>query len=154
FGLWPALSLSKPDLNNALKEGARQTSAGLRHTRARNLLVIFQVAISLLLLVIAGLMARSLARLLSIDPGFNPENVLTMRLNIPPSRSEGGRKIAVIFQQLSDRIRTVPGVQFTGVASHIPFENTAVETITTESNVAQGEARTESVDTRTIGTDY
>jgi putative ABC transport system permease protein len=107
FGLWPALSLSKPDLNNALKEGARQTSAALRHARARSMLVVFQVAISLLLLVIAGLTVRSLARLLSIDPGFNPENVLTMRLNIPPSRSGGGQQLAVIFQQLSDRIRTV-----------------------------------------------
>jgi putative ABC transport system permease protein len=154
FGLWPALSLSKPDLNNALKEGARETSSGLRHTRARNMLIVFQVALSLLLLVTAVLMARSLARLLSIDPGFNTENTLTMRLNIPPSRSEGGRLLPVIFQQLSDRIRTVPGVQLTGVASHIPFENRAVDTVTVESNVPQGEARTESVDTRTISTEY
>jgi putative ABC transport system permease protein len=80
--------------------------------------------------------------------------VLTMRLNIPPSRSGGGQHLADIFQQLSDRIRTVPGVQSTGVASHIPFSNKADETVTIESNVSQGESRTESVATRTVSTDY
>src|SRR6266511_1837301 len=153
FGLWPALSLSKPDLNNALKEGS-QTSAGLRHASARNMLVVFQVAISLLLIVSAGLTARSLIRLMNVDPGFNPENVLTMRLNIPPSRSGDGQQNAVIFQQLSERIRTVPGVQSVGVASHIPFDQTATETVTVESNVAQGGAQTENVDTRTVSTDF
>ncbi len=154
FGLWPALSLSKPDLNNALKEGARQTSAGLRHARARGVLVVFQVAISLFLLVIAGLTARSLIRLMNVDPGFNSENVLTMRLNIPPARSGDGQQNAVIFQRLSDRIRTVPGLQSIGVASHIPFDQTATETVTIERDIAQGRAQTERVDTRTVSTNY
>jgi predicted permease len=69
FGLWPALRFSKPDLNNVLKNGS-QTSAGLGHARARSMLVVFQVAISLVLLVTAGLMVRSLVRLLFVDPGL------------------------------------------------------------------------------------
>ncbi len=72
FGLWQALSSSKPDLNNALKEGG-QTSAGLGYASARNMLVVFQVAISLVLLVTAGLMVRSIGRLLLVDMGFNPK---------------------------------------------------------------------------------
>jgi putative ABC transport system permease protein len=153
FGLWPALSMSKPDLNIALKEGP-QTSAGLRLGRNRSMLVVFQVAISLVLFVIAGLTVRSFLRLIDADPGFNTENLLTMRLNIPPARTNNGQPIAPIFQQLSDRIRTVPGVQSVGVASHIPFDQTESWTVTVERNVSQGGAQTGSVDTRTISTDY
>jgi putative ABC transport system permease protein len=153
FGLWPALSLSKPDLNNELKEGG-QTSAGGRHTGARSMLVVFQVAISLVLLVVAGLMVRSIVRLMKVDPGLNTENLLTMRLNISPARSGDGRQNAAIFQQLSDRIRTIPGVRSAAFASHIPFDFTFASTVTIEQNASQGALQTESVDTRTISTDY
>jgi putative ABC transport system permease protein len=153
FGLWPALSSSKPDLNNALKEGS-QPSAGLRHAGARSALVVFQVAISLVLLVTAGLTARSLLRLMNVDPGFNPENALTMRLNIPPARSGGGGQNMAIFQQLSERIRTVPGVQSTAVATHVPFSQRATESVTIERAIAQAAPQTESVETRTVSKEY
>jgi putative ABC transport system permease protein len=153
FGLWPALSVSKPDLNVALKDGA-QTFAGVRLAGARSLLVVFQVAISLVLLVIAGLTVRSLIRLMNVDPGFNTENLLTMRLNISPARSRNGQQMAIIFQQLSDRIRTVPGVRSAAFASHIPIDQTESWTVTVEHNASQGGLQTESVDTRTISADY
>jgi putative ABC transport system permease protein len=153
FGLWPALSISKPDLNKELKEGG-QASAGMRHAGVRSLLVVFQVTISMVLLVIAGLMVRSLIRLMNIDPGLNPESVLTMRLNISPAKSNNGQQMAAIFQQLSERIRTVPGVQSAGFASHIPIDQTEPLIVTTEQNNSQGGAQTESVDTRTISPDY
>jgi putative ABC transport system permease protein len=152
FGLWPALRLSKPDLNNALKEGW-QTSAGSGQGRARSMLVVFQVAISLVLLVTAGLMVRSIVRLLFVDPGFNPENVLTMRVNIPPARAGGGDRNMVILQQLSERISTVPGVQSAGLATTMPFVEPLTAAITVEGIGAQG-AQTESVDYRTISTNY
>jgi predicted permease len=152
FGLWPALSLSKPDLNNALKEGG-QNSAGLSHALARSLLVVFQVAISLVLLVTAGLMVRSIVRLLFVDPGFNPENVLTMRVNIPPARAGGGDRNMVTLQQLSERISTVPGVQSAGLATTMPFVESMSAPITVEGIGAQG-AQTENVDYRTISTNY
>jgi putative ABC transport system permease protein len=153
FGIWPALSLSKPDLNNELKEGG-QTSAGGRHSGARSMLVVFQVAISLVLLVIAGLTVRSLIRLMNVDPGFNSENLLTMRLNISPARLRNGQQVGAIFQQLSDRLRTIPGVRSAALASHIPFDFTFSSTVTIEQSAAQQAAQTESVDTRTISTDY
>jgi hypothetical protein len=112
FGVWPALSISNPNLHTALKEGSPTTLAG-----TRSMLVVFQVAISLVLLVIAGLTVRSLLGLMMVDPGFNPERLLTMRLNIPPARVGGGRGYAGFYQQLSDRIRNVPGVESVGVSS-------------------------------------
>jgi putative ABC transport system permease protein len=153
FGLWPALRLSKPDLNNALKEGS-QTSAGVgSYGGTRSLLVVFQVAISLVLLVTAGLMVRSMVRLLFVDPGFNPENILTMRLNIQPARAGGGNQNMAVLQELSGRISTVPGVQSAGLATTMPFVEQLTATITVEGIGAQG-AQTESVDYRTISTNY
>src|SRR6266852_5589415 len=81
FGLVPAWQVSKPDLNSALKEGGRQTTAGSH--RLRSSLVVFEVALSLILLVGAGLLTRSFLALLNTNPGFNPEGVLTMNLNLP-----------------------------------------------------------------------
>jgi putative ABC transport system permease protein len=154
FGLWPALSISKPDLNKALKVGW-QTSAGLRHAGARSLLLVFQVSITLVLLVVAGLTVRSLIRLMKVDPGFNPENVLSMRLNIPPTISENGQRMAAIFQQLSERVRAVPGVRSVGFVSHTPIIQTIESwTVTAEHDVLQSGVQTESIATRTISTNY
>jgi putative ABC transport system permease protein len=154
FGLWPALSLAKADLNNALKEGGL-TSSGMGHARARSILVVFQVAISLVLLVTAGLTVRSLVRLMRVEPGLNPENVLTMRLNIPPARLAGEQQNHARFQQFVDRIRTVPGIQFAAAASHVPFSGQPYLTnITVESNVAPGGVQTENVATRTVSPEY
>jgi len=153
FGIWPALRLSNPDLIQTLKEGS-QTSAGLGQARARSLLVIFQVAISLVLLVTAGLTVRSLVRILKIDPGFNTENILSIRLNIPPARAAGGNQNQAIFQQFIDRIRTVPGVQSVASTTHSPFDFSMTDTITVESNAAQGNTQTENIESRTISSDY
>src|SRR6185503_14330705 len=84
FGLAPAWQTSKPNLNDSLKEGSRQTS-GSSH-RLRSSLVVFEVALSLMLLIGAGLAARSFLSLLRTDPGFNPDNVLTMRIMLPSTK--------------------------------------------------------------------
>src|SRR6266850_2243668 len=113
FGMVPALHASKLDLNESLKEGLRGTSTGLRENRLRSLLVISEVAMALVLLVSAALLTKSFVRLLDVNPGFNPANVLAMDIqlpNLPPSRYAKDEEQTAFFQQLMDRIEALPGV--------------------------------------------
>jgi putative ABC transport system permease protein len=86
FGLLPALNASKLDVNEALKESTRASTGGASRHRVRSVLVVSEIALALVLLIGAGLLIKSLWRLRAIDPGFNPENLLTMRLELPESR--------------------------------------------------------------------
>ena len=83
FGLVPALQLSKPDLNTVLRAEGRGSSGNRRRNNARNILVVSQVALSMVLLVGAGLLIRSFIRLQTATPGFDPKNVLSMRISLP-----------------------------------------------------------------------
>lgn len=119
FGLFPALQVSKPNLNDSLKEGSRQTS-GSSH-RMRSSLVVFEVALSLVLLVGAGLLARSFLSLLRTDPGFDPENVLTMNLVLPAAKYKDRPSRAAFYQELVQRVKSTPGVQSAAVVNYIPL---------------------------------
>jgi putative ABC transport system permease protein len=119
FGLVPALQASKVNLNDALKDGGR-SSAGSGHTRLRNLLVVSEVALALALLIGAGLMLRSFIRLMSVDPGLDPRNVLTVDIRL--SRSKYSRpQQAAFFQQLLERLRALPGIQAVGAVYPMPL---------------------------------
>ncbi len=123
FGLVPALQASKSDLNDSLKEGSRGTAGSTRSQRARNALVIAEIALSLVLLVSAGLMVNSLLRLQRVSPGFRTQNILTMQLSLPKAKYPNDRpELAVGFYgQLIERVRTLPGVQSVGVSTSLPF---------------------------------
>jgi predicted permease len=109
FGLAPALRLMKPRLQQTLKEGGR-TVSGAR-SRAQSVLVIVEMAMALVLLVGAGLMLRSLGRLWSVNPGFNPKNVLFFQVALPPGTSnESPDAIRAELRRLHDQIASVPGV--------------------------------------------
>ncbi|MBA3571893.1 MAG: ABC transporter permease [Pyrinomonadaceae bacterium] len=109
FGLAPAWQISKTDLNEMLKEGGRQTSSGSH--RLRGLLVISEVALSLMLLVSAGLLMRTFLVLLKTQPGFNPDNVMTMRLTLPVAKYKEETQRAFFYQELVQRVRSLPGVE-------------------------------------------
>ncbi|HYP27480.1 MAG TPA: ABC transporter permease [Blastocatellia bacterium] len=121
FGLFPALSSSKPNLSEALKEGGGKASGSSQQKRLRNALVVAEVAIALILLVCAGLMMKSFARLQSVDVGFNPENLLTVSVNLPVRRYNEPQKILSFFDQAIERIKGLPGVESVGGVNTLPF---------------------------------
>ncbi len=120
FGLVPALQVSKPDLNEALKEGGRSGMSGSGQRRVRNVLVVAEIALSLLLLIGAGLLIRSFAHLRDTETGFNPANLLTMQLSVKAGQDEG-YKVTNFFQQVSERIKALPGVQSVAFSTGVPF---------------------------------
>ena len=109
FGLAPALQISKPGLTDALKESGR-TTAGLRKNRLRSALVVSEVALSLVLLVGAGLLIRSFAKLNQIDPGFNTDRVLTLGVSLLPNKYPTDEHVATFYSQILERSATLPGV--------------------------------------------
>jgi predicted permease len=109
FGLAPALKMSKPNLQETLKEGGRGVSGG-RH-RVQSVFVVAEFAMALVLLAGAGLMIRSLARLWNVDPGFNPKNVMTVGVSLPPSMmSASPDAVRSAFREFNNKIAAIPGV--------------------------------------------
>ena len=119
FGLAPALQVSKPNLNDALKDGTRQSS-GQSH-RLRSSLVVVEVALSLVLLVGAGLFFRSFISVFRTDPGFNPENVLTMSLILPTSKYTDEPKRAAFYADLVQRVKATAGVESAAAVNFLPL---------------------------------
>src|SRR5262249_48152369 len=124
FGLVPALQTSKANLHDALKEGARGSSGGVRGNRIRNILVVAEIALSLVLLIGAGLLIRSFIHLQKFDLGFNPNNLLTMQIQLPGSKYREDKQVVDFFQQLLQRLETSPGVQGAGAISSIFLSET------------------------------
>ncbi|HET9530011.1 MAG TPA: ABC transporter permease [Blastocatellia bacterium] len=123
FGIVPALHASKPDLNESLKEGGRNSGAGAGGGRLRNLFVVAQVAMALVLLVSAGLLIRSVIHLSRVDPGFDTKNLLTMNVWLPFARYPDGAKWIAFYDQLAGRVGTLPGVRATGFVSVLPLSS-------------------------------
>jgi putative ABC transport system permease protein len=121
FGLAPATQASKADLTRALKEEGRGLTGGLRHDRMRSALVIAEVALSLTLLIGAGLLMRSFLLLLDVNPGFNPEGVIAFDFSLPGTRYAKQNQVTEFYQRLVERVSAVPGVEAASVADPIPL---------------------------------
>ncbi len=121
FSLAPSLESTRLNLNESLKEGVKGGGSGTRSHRLRSLFVIAQVALALVLLVGAGLLIRSFNRLQSVAPGFNPENVLTMRVVLPGRKYDQDAKVVGFFNQAIEKIQALPGVEAAGAISFLPF---------------------------------
>ena len=123
FGIVPALQASKLDVTNALKEGGR-SGEGHRRTSARSVLLIGEVALSLMLLVGAGLLIKSFVRLQEVRPGFNAHNVLTAQLSLQGPNYKKDQQVVEFFRQLKERLEAVPGVQAVGGGVNLPLNPT------------------------------
>jgi predicted permease len=121
FGLAPALHISKPDLNETLKEGGRGTSGTVFGRRLRSTLIVTEVALSLVLLVSAGLLINSFTRLLNANPGFEMRNLLTMNIALQPGKYAEDAQMSNFYSQLLERTKALPGVQQVGLTSHLPL---------------------------------
>jgi predicted permease len=152
FGSIPALKASRSNVSDVLKAGGRDAMGNRLRTRARSLLVITEIAFSLLLLTGAGLMIGSLVKLLGVSLGFNPENVVTMRLSLPEARYSL-RQTAIFFRDLQDRVRNLPAVQGVAIVNQLPMsEITANASFDVEGRPANTDINV--ADTRIISTDY
>ena len=121
FGLAPAIQSSRPDLNEVLKEGGRTTAGGARN-RLRSVFVATQIALAVVLLVGAGLMMKSLLRLLDSNVGFDPQNVLTMTVALPMPKYQDPDTQVRFYDQLNERLETLPGVTGAGTVNVMPLQ--------------------------------
>ena len=121
FGLFPALQTSRPNLNETLKDSGQRGSETGGRNRVGSLLIVSEIALSFMLLAGAGLLIKSFLHLREINPGFNPDNVLTMRLTLTPGKYAQGEPRAQIYKQLIDHVKATPGVQSAGAVLSLPL---------------------------------
>ena len=131
FGLAPAWQSAKLDLQASLKDGGRR-SAGSSRQRVRSLLVVSEIALALVLLAGAGLMIKSTLRLLAVNLGFNPENLMTMQLSLPDSRYSEDDQARAFHQQLLARVEALPGVVGVATVNRLPMEGGPVDLLLVE----------------------
>ena len=122
FGLAPALQISKPNLAESLKEG-RGSGPSATRNRLRSALVVTEIAMTLVLLVCAGLLIRTVARLRNVDTGFNVQNVLTMTLGLPAVKYPKPENYIAFNKQVTERIAALPGVKAVGTTSVMPLSD-------------------------------
>ncbi len=122
FGLARALAAAKPDLNSTLKEGSRSATAG--RNRLRQTLVVAEVALALVVLIGAGLLVSSFARLLAVKPGFNPQHLLTIRIGLSSQKYSKSVDKKRFITELNARLEALPGVESVGIGDDLPIGGT------------------------------
>jgi len=121
FGSFPAFQLSRVDMNSTLQDEGRGVSASHTRARLKGLLVVGQVALSLVLLISAGLLLRSFSTLSNVDPGFDPRNVLTMNISLPSTKYAKPDQPIAFFDELVRRVSALPGVRGAAISAALPL---------------------------------
>ncbi|HEU4836105.1 MAG TPA: ABC transporter permease [Pyrinomonadaceae bacterium] len=153
FGLAPALQSSRLDLNEALKEGGRQTSAGAGH-RLRSAMVVTEIALAVVLLVGAGLMMKSLLRLLQTNIGFQTDNLLTMTVILPPAKYTDPNQQINFNDQLRQRVQTLPGVAAAGTVNILPVNSGNTTRFIIDGDPVPPPGQETEANIRTVSDDY
>ena len=125
FGLIPAFYASRLDLSRYLKEGTHTAAGTVQHNRIRNLLVVSEIALALVLLVGAGLLINSFTRLLKVSPGFDPNGVLVMDVPLPESKYPEKQQQTTFYRNMVERVSALPTVESAGVVLHLPLRGAA-----------------------------
>jgi putative ABC transport system permease protein len=154
FGLAPAFQISRSDVQESLKESGRGTSGSKRHNRLRNVLIIGEVALSVVLLAGAGLLFRSFLQLQSVNAGFTPQQVLTLRLTPSGPRYARDSDYMSFYSQVMQRISALPGVQGVGVINTLPLAKGPTAGIRIEGAPPQTRDKWPSTNYRSVSSDY
>jgi putative ABC transport system permease protein len=155
FGLAPAWQATRVNFIESLKEGSRGASGSMVRNRMRSLLVVSEVALSLVLLIGAGLMIRSFFQLVSQDFGVDPTNVLTMELSIPRAKYPEEQQRINFYQQLIGRVENLPGAQRVGAINYVPMSrNSSSSNFRVEGQPALASGQEPYADTRVVSTRY
>ncbi|HVG21091.1 MAG TPA: ABC transporter permease [Blastocatellia bacterium] len=152
FGLVPAMQASKIDLSEAMKDGGRTTSG--RRMRLRNSLVVVEIALALVLLVGAGLLARTFMKLQQVDLGFDARNVLTASVELPDARYPRPRQQSDFFAQLVERVGTLPGVVSASAIQPMPLGGNSIATSFELEGVTYQKGERPGTSVRTVNLDY
>jgi predicted permease len=148
FGLTPSLQLSKEDLNSLLRTRNR------RRSRARDILVVAQVALSMVLLIGSGLLIRSLVRLRSVEPGFDIKNVLTLEMTLPTARYAKRAQLTEFYDRVLERLQAIPGVQSAALSTALPAFTTHQTPALFEGQPAVVLGKRPIINLQQISTDY
>jgi putative ABC transport system permease protein len=122
FGLVPALQMARTDLNSSLLEGSGRATVSARRARLRNILILVEISLSLVLLVGAALLTRTLVNLHEVNPGFDPHNVLTMKLSLAETKYDTTQAVMNLFRKVVERAEALPGVETAAFVTNLPME--------------------------------
>ena len=122
FGIFPAMKLVRTNVNSELRDEGRGTTGGHHRVQVKNILVVAQIALCMLLLIGAGLLIRSFARLQTVDAGFDPNNVLTMSVSLSTVKYAAPEQQIAFFDELLRKVRVLPGVQSAAISAALPLQ--------------------------------
>lgn len=154
FGLLPAWQASKPNLQTTLEQGERTSGPGGTRLRFRQALVVLQISLAVMLVIGAGLLLKSFRQLQQVDPGFRPENLLSLSLTLPQSKYEGTQHINTFFDELVERISGVPGIEAVAIAYDHPLEANWIDSFRIEGRPPPAPGESLSANFHPVSRDY
>ncbi len=154
FGILPALRASGVNPNSALKEGERTTTVGIGQSRLRNVLIVAELALTLVLLVGAGLLMRNVIQLQHIDPGLKSDNVLVMNISLPVAKYRESYRRTAFYKETLERVRVLPGVRYAGIINDLPFRSWTGFRFTIEGRPAPLPGQVPEANERLVSSDY
>jgi putative ABC transport system permease protein len=154
FALLPAWQSSKPDLQATLEQGRRVAGSGAARQRFRQMLVVFQISVAVILVIGAGLLIKSFWHLRQVDPGFKPDNVLSVNVTLPQSKYGDQQKINSFYNQLVERLSGLPGVEAAAIAYDHPLQANWIDSFQIEGRAAPAPGESLSANFAPVSPDY